>query len=147
MQVCGEGVEVGGEDDVGHVGAILWFRVVVRLVDGTLVDATAIGILASSSYILQLGEFSTWFRVSCLGGVLAVDICCSVEQTPIWPFHDRRGHDHRPRFPSSEVSHRSLRDTKCRNRSRTDLLFDQFLLEVALGKDKETGEVVLKNGT
>jgi len=66
---------------IGHVGVILWFRVVAAFVDGTLVDATAIGVLTSC--VLKLGEISTCFRVSCLGGVLAVDICRSVEQSSI----------------------------------------------------------------
>jgi len=66
---------------VGHVGVILGFRVVAVFVDGTLVDATAVGVLTSC--VLKLGEILTCFRVSCLGGVLAVDIRRSVEQSSI----------------------------------------------------------------
>jgi len=63
----------------GHVGVILWFRVVATFGDGTLVDATAIGVLTSC--ILNPGELLASFRVFCLGGVLAVDTCHSVEQS------------------------------------------------------------------
>ena len=65
----------------GHVGVISRFRGVAAFVDGTLVDATAIGVLTSC--VLELGEILACFRVSCLGGVLAVDICRSVEQSSI----------------------------------------------------------------
>jgi len=83
-RVCGDatgGVEVEERMMIGHVGAILQFRVVADFVDGTLVDATALGVLTSC--VLKLGEILTCFRVSCLGDVLAVDICRSVEQSPI----------------------------------------------------------------
>ena len=90
----------------GHVDAILQFRVVDRFVDGRLVNGTATDILTSPnlvSFRVNLVSIVSWMSRS-------VDICCSVEQTPIW---DILGPP-RPCFPSSEGSHRHLRCTKCR---------------------------------
>ena len=81
---CRDAVEAWKSEErlmAGHVGVILWFRVVATFVDGTLVDATVVGALTPR--ILELGQSLAFFRVSRLGGVLAVDICRSVEQSSI----------------------------------------------------------------
>lgn len=59
------------------------------------------------------------------------------------PFHDRRRRDKRPVLRGCRIAFLGIRDVG--RRSGTDLLLWQFLLDVALGKDRG-GEVDLKNG-